>query len=178
MDKKLLIVVDMLNGFAYKGALASPNIAKIIPTIQSIVQEFDNNLFVCDHHSIDDLEMKLYPIHCLANDPESEIVSELKPYVQEVVYKDTTNAFWDIPAKIWDLYDEFYIVGCCTDICVLQLGVTLKTYLNKIHSDKKVIAFENAIATYDDEEHDANEYTLVGLRALKNAGVIIKKWEM
>ncbi|MFV8473002.1 cysteine hydrolase family protein, partial [Mycoplasma sp. SH20] len=104
MDKKLLIVVDMLNGFAYKGALASSNVAKIIPTIANIVQEFDHNLFVCDHHSAEDLEMKFYPIHCLANDVESEIVAPLVPYVQEIVYKNTTNAFWDIPAKIWDLY--------------------------------------------------------------------------
>ncbi|MFV8474538.1 cysteine hydrolase family protein [Mycoplasma sp. Z631] len=177
MDKKLLIVVDMLNGFAYKGALASSNIAKIIPTIANIVQEFDHNLFVCDHHSIEDLEMKLYPIHCLANDVESEIVAPLVPYVQEIIYKNTTNAFWDIPAKIWDLYDEFYLVGCCTDICILQLGITLKTYLNKIHSDKNVIVYQDALATYNSKEHNAKQYTEIGLKALKNAGVIIKTWE-
>ncbi|MFV8401018.1 cysteine hydrolase family protein [Mycoplasma sp. 2634B] len=177
MDKKLLIVVDMLNGFAYNGALASQNIAKIVPQIARILAEFDHNLFVCDHHSTDDLEMQLYPIHCLANDVESEIVPELAPYAQEIVFKNTTNAFWDIPTKTWDLYDEFYLVGCCTDICILQLGVTLKTYLNKIHSDKNVIVLQNALATYDSKEHNATEYTEIGLKALQNAGVIIKTWE-
>ncbi|MFV8473034.1 isochorismatase family protein, partial [Mycoplasma sp. SH20] len=78
---------------------------------------------------------------------------------------------------IWDLYDEFYLVGCCTDICILQLGITLKTYLNKIHSDKNVIVYQDAVATYDSKEHNAKQYTEIGLKALKNAGVIIKTWE-
>ncbi|WLP85189.1 isochorismatase family cysteine hydrolase [Mycoplasma seminis] len=178
MNKRLLIVVDMLNGFAYEGALASNNIKDIIPTIQDIVQNFDNNLFVCDHHYEDDLEMQVYPQHCLANSTQAQIVPQLQPYVKEILYKNTTNAFWDIPVNLWDKYDEFYIVGCCSDICVLQLTLSLKTYLNKLHADKKIFVYKDAIATYDAPQHDAKEFNKFAIELLKNAGVIVKRWEM
>ena len=35
--KKLLIIVDMINGFVTEGALADPEIAKIVPEITRIM---------------------------------------------------------------------------------------------------------------------------------------------
>ncbi|SJZ43896.1 cysteine hydrolase family protein [Mycoplasmopsis verecunda] len=178
MNKKLLIVVDMLKGFAYEGPLASEKVAEVIPTIANMVQEFDHNLFVADHHYEDDLEMKIYPLHCLGNDTESEIVDELKPFVQNIVYKNTTDSIWAIPIKTWDMYDEFHIVGCCTDICILQLVLSLRTYLNSIKADKNIIVYSNAVATYDSPDHQAELYHDMALNLMKNAGVKIKEWEM
>ncbi|MEA4276144.1 isochorismatase family cysteine hydrolase [Mycoplasma sp. 21DD0573] len=178
MNKKsLLIVIDMLNGFAKEGKLSSSRINNIIPTIEDMLQNYEHNIFICDHHSEDDSEMKTYPIHCLANDKESQIVHELQEYVQKVYYKNTTNGFYDIPMKLWDQYDEFVLVGCCTDICVMQLALSLKIYLNKINSDKKVLVYSNATDTYDAPEHNGDKFHNFALDIMKNAGIKIRVWE-
>ena len=38
--KELLIVVDMVNGFAKEGAMADPNIMKIVPEIERLISIF------------------------------------------------------------------------------------------------------------------------------------------
>ncbi|QDF65259.1 cysteine hydrolase family protein, partial [Mycoplasma nasistruthionis] len=80
MNNKVVIVIDMLNGFAKQGALYSKNIKDIIPTIKEIVEEHDNVIFVADSHSPNDIEMKQYPLHCLTDTEEAQIVSELAGY--------------------------------------------------------------------------------------------------
>ncbi|QDF64722.1 cysteine hydrolase [Mycoplasma nasistruthionis] len=74
-------------------------------------------------------------------------------------------------------YNEFILVGCCTDICVMQLALSLKTYLNKIESEQKIIVFQNATATFDTPEHEASTYHEFALNIMKQAGVKIKTWD-
>ena len=45
----------------------------------------------------------------------------------------------DHPALKDSEIDAYIITGCCSDICVLQFALTLKTYLNAQNIDKKVI---------------------------------------
>ncbi|QKT05571.1 isochorismatase family cysteine hydrolase [Mycoplasma sp. OR1901] len=178
MEKKLTIVVDMLNGFAKFGALSSPLINDIIPNIKKILDKSENIIFLADAHSTDDLEMKSYPVHCLKGTPEAEIVDELSLYVDKnkknVVYKNTTNGFYEIRPDYWDKFNSFEIVGCCTDICVLQLALSLRMWLNKINSDKEVSVIENSVATFDSEDHNAKEYHQNALNIMKNANIVIK----
>ncbi|QNM93487.1 cysteine hydrolase [Mycoplasma sp. Pen4] len=176
-NKPLVIVVDMLNGFIKHGPLASKNIGEIIPTIKNVIENHDDTIFVSDHHSENDLEMKYYPEHCLAGTDESEIVDELKQFAHKIYYKNTTNAFWDLPSSLWEQYNEFIIVGCCTDICILNLAITLKTFLNKINSDKQVIVLDDAVATFDTKEHPAKKAHLSALEIMKSSGVKIQRWE-
>ncbi|WP_322908384.1 isochorismatase family cysteine hydrolase [Mycoplasmopsis felis] len=178
MSKKLTIVVDMLNGFAKEGPLSSNRIKSIIPNIIKVLDKSQQILFVCDAHSEDDIEMEQYPIHCLKNTKEAEIISELKPYSKsensKIIYKNTTNAFYEINPKIWDYYDEFELVGCCTDICVLQLSLSLKTWLNKINSNKIVSVIENAVQTFDSPNHNGDLMHKYSLEIISQAGIIIK----
>ena len=83
--KKLICVIDMLNGFTKLGPLSSDLIKNIIPNIENYlnVNKKINNLFICDSHSKNDIEMKQYPLHCLMHTEEAEIVSELLPYVKK-----------------------------------------------------------------------------------------------
>ena len=69
--KRLLIVVDMINGFVRKGALAHEEIAEIIPENIKLVKRFldDSESAVCmvrDSHTKDAAEFKTFPEHCLA----------------------------------------------------------------------------------------------------------------
>ncbi|MBU4692715.1 cysteine hydrolase [Mycoplasma sp. CSL7491-lung] len=178
MQKKLTIVVDMLNGFAKFGPLSSPLIKNIIPNIKSVLNKAENIIFLADAHSEDDLEMKSYPPHCLKGTPEAEIVEELIDFVEEdnknVIYKNTTNGFFEIRPDYWDRFNSFEIVGCCTDICILQLALSLKMWLNKINSDKEVVVIENSVATFDSENHNAKEFHQNALNIMKNANIVIK----
>ncbi|WP_406613709.1 cysteine hydrolase family protein [Mycoplasma corogypsi] len=174
--KRLVLVVDMLNGFSKFGPLASNNVTKIIPVIKDIVESSDNNIFICDSHSVNDLEMKNYPVHCLTNSPEAEVVEELAPYATEKILKNTTNAFWELDHKLLLKYNQIELVGCCTDICVLQLALSLSTFLQKINADVKLIVYEDATATFDAPNHDSKTYHQFALNLMKNAGIKVRKW--
>ncbi|WP_129725219.1 cysteine hydrolase family protein [Mycoplasmopsis citelli] len=176
MNKKLIIVVDMLNGFAKFGPLSSDNVKKIIPSIYEELRKGDDVIFVSDAHYENDLEMCVYPLHCQKNSEEAQIVSELHEFVNDKnsFYKNTTNAFWELIAlNIWNEYDQFLIVGCCTDICILQLALTMRTYFNKINMDKDIVVNANLVATYDSLEHNADQYHEFALKLMQQAGVKI-----
>ncbi|HPR91840.1 MAG TPA: isochorismatase family protein, partial [Candidatus Dojkabacteria bacterium] len=68
-NKKLLIVVDMINGFVTEGALADPEIAKIVPEITRIIdqtiEEGGHVAFVKDTHHEKSKEFESFPTHCI-----------------------------------------------------------------------------------------------------------------
>lgn len=175
--KKIIFVVDMLKGFCTIGPLASKDINNLVPNIAEFLEKNKEEkiVFLCDSHSKDDIEMESYPIHCLNNTDESEIEDLLKPFAKEIINKNTTNSFLAIKDKsIFEDYDDFEIIGCCTDICVLQFALTLKTYLNSIHLNKDVIVFKNLVDTFDSENHNRKEYHDFALKLMANGGIIIK----
>lgn len=177
--KKVICVIDMLNGFTKIGPLSSDLIKNIIPNIENYlnINKKINNLFICDSHSKNDIEMKQYPLHSLVQTEEAEIVSELLPYVKKIVLKNTTNAFHHIDINEIFKYDSIEIVGCCTDICVLQFAISLKTYFNKILVDKEIIVYEDLVATFDSDDHNANKYHSFALSLMKEAGIVIKAFK-
>ncbi|APJ38586.1 cysteine hydrolase family protein [Mycoplasmopsis pullorum] len=178
--KTAIFVIDMLNGFSKSGALASQNVKNIIDPIVNYLDKKHNNaqvFFICDAHSTSDLEMNQYPIHCLKDSEEAKIVSELQRFQNSTIfYKNSTNAFHQIDTKIYDNFDSFELVGCCTDICVLQFALSLKTYLNHIHSDKKVIVWSNLCSTFDGPNHNAKTFHKFALELMLNAGIEVKEY--
>ncbi|WP_369085903.1 isochorismatase family cysteine hydrolase [Metamycoplasma spumans] len=174
--KKIMFVIDMLNGFTKFGPLSSDKIKDIIPNIEKHLaknQDIDN-IFICDAHSEEDVEMKSYPVHCLKNSEEAEVVDELKPFIKKKIEKQSTNGFLVVPKEIWNSYDEFEVVGCCSDICVLQFALSLKTYLNQNKLDKNVIVYKDMIATFDLENHNYIEFNNIGIKLMKNSGILVK----
>ncbi len=174
--KKLIIVVDMLNGFAKFGPLSSQNINAIIPNIESYLAKNKNedNIFLCDSHVKEDIEMKEYPFHCLKDTDEAKIVDELVKFVKKTVYKNSTNGIYYLNLEEVSKYESIEIVGCCTDICVLQLALSLKTYFNKLIIDKDIIVLKELVSTFDSNVHDAKTYHSFALSLMKNAGIIVK----
>jgi len=174
MGKVSLVVVDMVNGFCRQGALASPRIAALIPTITRLVLQYRNDggqylLFINDAHTENAAEFSAFPPHCLVGTSESELVDELKPYLQEsfLFAKNATTAVFgarggrypdgeklDFLSFVRGLLADgkvklFVVVGNCTDLCVLQCALALKLLGNSLNLPVEVVVPEDAVTTYD-----------------------------
>ncbi len=82
--ERLLVVVDMVNGFIKKGAMADPNINHITEGIEKLIQKFKSEnegiAFIKDTHDETSTEFKKFPPHCIKGSSEEELISELKPF--------------------------------------------------------------------------------------------------
>lgn len=157
LKKPIVFVVDMINGFVKEGALSDTRILDVVKDIKKLLDVVHPNIFVCDAHDLDAKEFSTYPTHCIKNTFESQVIDELKPYAKNVLLKNSTNSFFADGMQSFienDLnqYDDIVIVGCCSDICVMQFAITLNTYMNqKQMFEKQVIVPINMIETYNIE---------------------------
>ena len=168
-----LIIVDAVNGFCTVGCgpLAPPApdgvIDAMVQNINTIATEFKNKglpiLATLDSHS-PDIPEPPYPPHCIAGTGDDELVDDLKwmgDYDHGTfLKKDCINAFvgaiegnhntlldWINTHKI----DNIVVVGICTDICVMDLVLTLLSARNHqlCPTLSDVYIYEPACATYD-----------------------------
>lgn len=169
-----LIIVDMINGFVREGALQSPRAETVIPAIESLSKEIDKRsikkLAFADSHTDKSPEFGAYPTHCLAGTSESEVVDELKKIGgYTLIEKNSTNGFHEEEFKKWlnenQQINTFIITGVCTNICVEQFALTLKTYFNMQNKNARVIVPINTVETYDLGIHDGD---LMNTMALYN----------
>lgn len=169
---KALFVVDMINGFVKEGAMHDLKIMDIVPVILNQVKEFEGDCyFIRDAHEQDAIEFNSFPTHCLKDSSESEVIDELKPFVKHEILKNCTNAFHAIDKDLYSQYDEFILCGCCTDICVMQFALSLKTYLNQIDRISKVKVIKDGVATYDAPHHKAEGYHQMALKLMEQSGI-------
>lgn len=177
-----IFVIDMINGFCKKGALADSEIMNIVDPIIDLLDHCDPNdvTFIADTHQEGDLEFKAFPPHCLKGSEEAEIIDELKAYVKTpILEKSTTNAFHElIKPNHQNLLerkesDSYILVGCCTDICVLQFALSLRTWLNAVEQDKRILIPRNCIETYHSPVHDAAHKNEEACALMKEAGIEI-----
>ena len=185
-NKSVLFIIDMNNGFAKSGPLSSKRVEKLIPSIVEDVEIFNsfNNPIIAftDSHKKECLEFKSYPIHCLENSYESEIVDEIKQFNDiMIIKKSSTNAFLEEETKkyidsfVRDGYKNFVLCGCITEVCVKQFAQTLKDYLNVINKDINVIVPINSVDTYDSPEHNADIINLFSFYEMNSCGIKIVK---
>lgn len=182
MPKKLLIVVDVINGFIKTGALADQKISKIIPYVSEEIerglQRKDDIVAFIDAHEKDAIEFEAFPVHCLKGTYESQLVDELLPYQDKMhlIEKNSTNGFLaeSFHPYLKNNYEEIILVGCCTDICVLQLALSLKTYFNHNNINQLITVVEKATATFDLPHHEANLYHEMAINLMSQAGINIK----
>ena len=184
--KKVLINVDMVNGFVNIGAMHDSYINHIIPMQVELMNEYDRNneklnIIIKDTHKENCIEFKRYPIHCIKNTEESELVDDLKKYENDnsvVIEKNSTSAiygegFLDIINKLINL-EEVGIVGCCTDICILNLAIPLKNYFDQNDKDIKIIVYKDGVETYDAPNHLREEYNEIAFKLMNQAGIELK----
>ncbi len=188
MAKNMLVIVDMVNGFVKKGALADPTINKITPNIITLLETSiaaqDTIVFFKDEHQVNDKEFALYPPHCIKGSQEAEIIDELKSYQHYgiVISKDTTNgfvtkAFQDLISK--NVYDSIIVTGCCTDICVLNFTSSLQQYINEQQLATKIRVIESCVATFDGPNHSASKEHNRALIKMQASGIdVVTKEEI
>lgn len=165
LKKPIVFVVDMINGFVKEGSLSDIGIMDIVPSIQKLLNVVKPSIFICDSHDLNAREFNSFPLHCVKNTEESKVIAELKSYASRIMYKNSTNAFVSAEVNEFiknelDAYKDIVIVGCCTDICVMQFALSLNTYFNEneMH-DKRVIVPINMVETYDIENvHEAMKW--------------------
>lgn len=172
--KRLILIVDMIKGFIEEGALADPSSAAIVPGIIGYLDSHDGDvIFLADKHNKNSREFLSYPVHCVSPE-ESEVIGQLVPYATRIVYKNSTNGFFALSTET-DLkkYDEVVIAGVCTDICVLQLALTMKGFYDQYDMTVPVRLLKNCVSTFDAPVHGKEEFTAISLKLMKNAGIDI-----
>lgn len=179
-DKTVLVVIDMINGFAREGALKSPRVEALIPAIAELSGECRkrgiDRLMFADNHTDASPEFKAYPVHCMKGTSESELVDELKtPGGYGLIPKNSTNGFIEENFMKWlkenSSIKNYIITGDCTDICIQQFAVTLKTWFNRLDESSRIIVPVNAVDTFDLGLHDGDLLNVVTLFSMAGNGV-------
>ena len=185
--KKLLVVVDMINGFVNFGALADKSINNITPNIIKEMENANINGYdiICfrDAHSVNDEEFKHFPVHCLRGSEESALIPELeklKHLFKCNIEKNTTNGF--ITKEFQELlkqneYDEVEVTGCCTDICVYNFCESYLNYIKENNLKTKIFVREDCVDTFNGENHNKEQCNENSLRELERKGVVVTRIE-
>ncbi len=173
-----ILIVDMIEGFARIGPLASPRVEALIKPQCKFLDELSGSkkcvVFACDAHSPNNAEFRRMPTHCLKDTPQSEICKEIvtacdkmiaayrnsvhnMPSSSHVVQKTTHSAFFqtDLDAIIdeHEIPDaEWVLFGCVTDICILANLMELD------YRGKSVVLLSDLMDTYDVSGHNADEF--------------------
>ena len=181
LSKTVLFIVDMNNGFAKQGSLYSPRIENLIKPIENfakhICPKLNRIIAFTDSHTESSIELLNYPIHCLEDNIESDIVDELKDIPNlEIVQKNSTNGFFALDKINFENIDNIIIVGDCTDICIYQFAITLKSYFNQNNLRKNIIVPINLVDTYDiPNVHNAELLNIVFLNSMIQNGINVVK---
>lgn len=177
--EKILIIVDMINGFVKEGAMSDSYVEHIVPDLLEAIKKYqDGIIFIKDSHEKDSIEFKSYPVHCLKGSREAELIDELKIYEDKALFvyeKNSTSAIFaenfllDLD-KLENL-KEVVIAGCCTDICVLNLALPLKNYFDQKNRNVQIIVPKNLVETFNSEIHNRDEYNEIAFKLLKQSGI-------
>ena len=172
LDKTGLFIVDMNNGFA-KEKIINP----IADFGKALSSKINTIVAFTDTHDKNSVELKSYPSHCLRGDKESQVVQELLSIENmNILEKNSTNGFFVLDMEKYKNLDNFIVVGCCTDICVYQFVLTLKTYFNQNNLDKNIIVPISLVETYDiDEIHSGDMLNTIFLNSMIQNGINVVK---
>jgi nicotinamidase-related amidase len=169
-----LFSLDMTHGFCHEGALASPRVKGIVPTVVAAFESayaigVRNFVLPQDCHAPDALEFAAYPPHCKVGTKEADTIPELRnlPFANlfRVIPKNSLSSFFGTNLSDWlnahrDL-STVVVVGDCTDLCVYLLALDLKLYANAHDWKMRVIVPENAVQTYDMTVETANAVSVL-----------------
>ncbi|CAI9385998.1 cysteine hydrolase family protein [Niallia sp. Sow4_A1] len=162
---KALINIDYTFDFV-EGNLPCgiPGIAiekEIVSITERFIENGDYTVFAIDLHTLNDNyhpESKLFPPHNIAGTKGRELYGALQKTYEN--NKELTNVYWidktrysafagtDLHIKLQERsIKDIYLVGVCTDICVLHTAVDAYNHGYNIH------IYENAVATFNEIGH-------------------------
>lgn len=174
-----LVIVDAVNGFIREGAMSSPRIECIVPNIVILMKKCKARdipiAAFADCHGEDCAEFASFPPHCIKGTSESELVDEIKAEGgYRLIEKNSTNGFHEKAFRDWleaGGVSRFIVTGDCTDICVLQFCLSLKTYFTRNDLPSEIIIPLNCVETYDAPGHNAPLMDAAAYKILKDSGV-------
>jgi nicotinamidase-related amidase len=128
-DISALIVVDMQNDFVKEGGrLLVPSASETISSIKNLVDLFRKSdshiVYTQDTHFEGDKEWEIWPEHCRKDSWGWQIIDELKPDKNEMIFqKNRYDGFYgtslDHYLKLWGV-ENLVITGTVSNICVAQ----------------------------------------------------------
>lgn len=185
--KRILIIVDMVNGFVRKGNMADKYIEHIIPEQIRLIGNLKDDerlVFIKDTHEKECREFDRYPVHCIRGTEEAELVDELKKYEKSaLVYEKNSISTIYAPNFLKDIdrmkdLKEVIITGCCTDICDINLAIPLQNYFDQNDRKVKITVPMNAVETYDAPNHNRDDYNDIAFKLMTQSGIqLVKKYE-
>ncbi|HEX9987101.1 MAG TPA: isochorismatase family cysteine hydrolase [Chloroflexia bacterium] len=157
-----VISADLVVGFCYEGALASPRIAGVVPNAAEVMKRaYDLGVrqfaLVQEYHTHDALEFEQFGPHCIGGTHEAETVEALAslPFADlfSIIHKNTLHPALGTDMDRWlserPNLDTFVAVGDCTDLCIYQLVMHLKLKGNAANKRLNVIVPADCVQTYD-----------------------------
>lgn len=182
MKKRLVVVIDMVNGFINEGPLADKVINKITPNILRVMDKalLQGTPIIAfrDCHEMGDEEFNTFPPHCLKGTSESELIPELKARENDfdlIIDKNTTNGF--ITKEFQDYinnnqFDEVIVTGCCTDICVYNFCNSFVYYIAENNLNTNIIIPFNCVDTFNGVNNDRKARHIQALYDLAETGFV------
>lgn len=176
------VVVDMVNGFVKYGNMHDKEIANIVPAQIKLLDKFQDEKsiigIVKEAHNEVCAEFESFPPHCIIGSGEEDLIDELKQFENDdaLIYKKNSTSVAHVPSFFEDILKmnnlkRVVILGCCTDICVLNAAIPLKTFFDERDLRIEVIVPKNAVETYDAPVHNRAEYNEIGYKLMRNAGI-------
>ena len=155
---RTLLIIDMLNDFCtkdgalYVGPQVKPVIENIRKEIESIKKKSGSVIYLCDEHTPNDEEFKLFPPHCIAGSHGECVINELEPTEHDQVFKKNTFSGVRANGQINDFLmddDELIVCGVCTSICVMETVSDLSKYMSL-----KIKVLKNCCCDLSKESHE------------------------
>jgi nicotinamidase/pyrazinamidase len=172
-ERRLLLVVDMLNGFLNpKGSLYCGEAGRrIIPFVRNRIRHYMRRgepvAFICDNHVPRDPEFKLFSPHCVRGTWESRLVPEMPmPLDAPVIPKQRRSLFYKTRLdSVLQQHkpDIVEVVGVCTNVCV-YFGVadlTVRGYRVRVQ--------QKGVASFDPKAH---HFALEQMKSVFGAEII------
>ena len=179
-NNTVFVMVDIINGFIRNGALHDKKIESILPPVCNFL-DYCNKIGIisiafADSHHENSCEFSEFPQHCLAGSKESQIVEELNAIGGfQVIEKNSVNGFHAPGFKkfLEENSDKscYIVCGDCTDICVLNFCLCLKTYFNEINKSSEIIVPLNMTQTYHSTNHDSDYMNIAALEIMNINGI-------
>lgn len=126
-NKSALLIVDMQNDFIKEGgSLVVESAKETITGIQYLADSFHKTgshvIYTQDTHYEGDKEWEIWPVHCRKNSWGWQIIDELLPQKNEMVFqKNRYDGFYgtslDHYLKLWKI-ENLVITGTVSNICV------------------------------------------------------------
>lgn len=165
----VLLVIDLQNDFV-DGALGNKGNDKIVKPIESLVENFDGEvIFTRDTHDenyLESLEGSHLPVkHCIKNSKGWQIKIDTKNH--KIIDKPSFGSY-ELVEYLKKLNEKekienIYMVGICTDICVLSNAILIKNAL----LDTEVFVIEDLCKATNEKNHK------IALEAMKSCQVNI-----